>query len=93
VIGADGSQHWYLNGQLHRTDGPAWIGADGRQMWYLNDQRHRSDGPARIWADGSQEWWIRDQNITEEVEAWMQARDITWPLDHITQVEFALSWS
>jgi hypothetical protein len=69
------------------------IYADGSQEWRLHGQRHRTDSPAFIGADGSQEWWIRGQNITTEVEAWMQSRDITWPLDHSTQVEFALSWS
>ena len=28
-------QAWYLNGQLHRTDGPAYVNGD-RQEWYLN---------------------------------------------------------
>jgi len=29
---------WYLNNQLHRTDGPAIERADGTRLWYLNDQ-------------------------------------------------------
>jgi len=32
----DGTQIWYLNGLLHREDGPAFIGADGSQEWWLN---------------------------------------------------------
>jgi hypothetical protein len=28
-----------LNGQLHRTDGPAIEYADGDKSWYLNGQR------------------------------------------------------
>ena len=37
VVVDDGDQYWYLNGQLHREDGPAIIYADGDQRWYLND--------------------------------------------------------
>jgi hypothetical protein len=43
--------------------------------------------------DGRQWWYLHGQDITTEVEAWMQSRDITWPWDHSTQVEFALTWS
>ena len=34
--GADGSNHWYLNGELHREGGPAVEWADGSKWWYLN---------------------------------------------------------
>ena len=52
------SEHWYLNDQQHREDGPAWIEywPNGRvkvETWYLNDQRHREDGPAWIEYDKS----------------------------------------
>ena len=57
-IWADGSQRWFLNGQLHRTDGPAVIWTVGSQSWYLNGQLHRTDGPAVIWTDGSQSWYL-----------------------------------
>jgi hypothetical protein len=33
---ADGSKCWFLNNQLHRTDGPAVELADGIKRWYLN---------------------------------------------------------
>jgi hypothetical protein len=32
----DGSQMWFLNGKIHREDGPAVIYPDGSQMWFLN---------------------------------------------------------
>ena len=38
IISPDGEQHWYLNGKLHREDGPAVIHPNGRQEWYLNGQ-------------------------------------------------------
>jgi len=55
---------WYLNGQHHRTDGPArreWEVAGGHghgyeneeafltdELWCLNGQLHRIDGPAHL---------------------------------------------
>jgi len=88
IDGRDGTQLVENAG----TDGPAYIAPDGTQEWYLNGQLHRTDGPAWIGTDGSQHWYLRGQNITEEVEDWKLARDITWPWDQSTQVEFALTW-
>ena len=45
----DGSKEWYLNGRLHREDGPANEWPDGSKHWYLNGKRHREDGPAVEW--------------------------------------------
>ena len=53
-----GTQRWYQNGQLHRTDGPAVIYPDGTQEWWINGQCHREDGPALIYSNGIQEWYI-----------------------------------
>ena len=33
---ADGTKEWYLNGKLHREDGPAIERADGTKEWWLN---------------------------------------------------------
>ena len=52
-----GSKEWYLNGKLHREDGPAIEWADGTKEWYLNGDRHREDGPAFKGSDGYKEWW------------------------------------
>lgn len=35
-----GNQHWYLNGNLHRSDGPAIIFVSGQHFWYLNGNRY-----------------------------------------------------
>ena len=32
----DGTKLWYLNGKLHREDGPAAERPDGTKAWYLN---------------------------------------------------------
>ena len=79
-------------GQLHRTDGPAVIYADGSQFWYRDGQYHRTDGPARIYANESYYWYINDQNITNEVKAWMETQDVTWPWDTSTQTLFTLTF-
>jgi hypothetical protein len=57
ILSATGTQRWYLDGKLHRLDGPAWIRADGSQSWYQNGKRHRLDGPAVISAYGTQHWF------------------------------------
>ena len=60
-VWANGSKEWYLNGERHRTDGPAYEGADGTKWWYLNGERHRTDGPTCEWADGSKEWYLNGE--------------------------------
>jgi hypothetical protein len=62
---ANGDKCWYLNGKLHRTDGPAVEYADGTKRWYKNGQRHRTDGPAIEYADGIRYWYLNDQYYTE----------------------------
>ena len=32
----NGSQYWYLNGKLHRVDGPSIVCANGDKFWHLN---------------------------------------------------------
>jgi len=34
-----GSKEWYLNGKLHREDGPAYEDSDGTKIWYLNGKK------------------------------------------------------
>jgi len=63
VIDTYGHRRWYnSDGQLHRTDGPAFIDADGTQHWYLCGLCHRKDGPAVIYADGTQDWYINGKH-------------------------------
>ena len=54
----NGDKQWYLNGKLHREDGPAIEGVNGYKAWYINGHLHREDGPAREYADGYKEWWV-----------------------------------
>jgi hypothetical protein len=41
-----GTKFWYLDGKLHRPDGPAIQYTDGSTEWYHNGELHREDGPA-----------------------------------------------
>jgi len=64
-IGVNGTKRWYLNGNLHRENGPAVEHADGTRYWCLNGYLHREDGPAIENADGTTEYWVNDNYITQ----------------------------
>lgn len=54
----DGTQAWYVQGQLHRIDGPALDNGRGYQVWCLDGRNHRIGGPAVIMASGRREWYV-----------------------------------
>tara|TARA_R110000868_G_scaffold77151_3_gene221249 strand:+ start:2082 stop:2342 length:261 start_codon:yes stop_codon:yes gene_type:complete len=58
-----GDKIWYLNGLLHRTDGPAIEFSNGDKSWYLNGLRHREDGPAYEGVYGLQSWYYHGSYI------------------------------
>ena len=50
----------FLNGKLHREDGPAYEKASGEtKRWYINGKLHREDGPA-IEDKYCKEWYLND---------------------------------
>jgi hypothetical protein len=53
----NGSKSWFLNGKLHREDGPAYECPDGAKEWYQNGKLHRLDGPAIEYANGTKQWY------------------------------------
>lgn len=57
IVYTGGDEEWYVDGMLHRTDGPAFRILGGKS-WYINDKRHRIDGPAVEHASGLKEWWV-----------------------------------
>jgi hypothetical protein len=63
---SNGSKYWFLNGKLHREDGPAVEHPNGDKYWYLNGKRHREDGPAVEWPNGSKEWYLNDKRHRED---------------------------
>ncbi len=51
-------------GELHRTDGPAFI-TDLARNWYINGKLHREDGPALTYP-GIKHWYLNGIKYTEE---------------------------
>lgn len=33
---SDGSKEWFMRGETHRLDGPAFIGCHNRKLWYVD---------------------------------------------------------
>jgi antitoxin component YwqK of YwqJK toxin-antitoxin module len=62
----DGSKDWYLNGKLHREDGPAIECADDTKYWFLYGKLHREDGPAIEYANGTKSWYLNGKLLTRE---------------------------
>jgi hypothetical protein len=62
----NGTKEWFLNGKLHREDGPAAEWADGTKFWFLNGKLHREDGPAVEWADGTKCWCRNGEDRRED---------------------------
>lgn len=49
--------YYYLNGYLHREDGPAIEYINGNKVWCINGQRHRENGPAIEFINGDKYWY------------------------------------
>jgi len=62
----NGDKEWYLNGKLHREDGPAIEWAGGSKDWYLNGKLHREDGPAIEEASGTKAWCLNGKRHRED---------------------------
>jgi hypothetical protein len=61
----NGAKFWYLNGKLHREDGPAVEYSNGDKSWYLNDKLHREDGPAVEHSNGNKWWYLNGKDLKE----------------------------
>lgn len=60
-LGPDGTIVYYLNGMIHRVDGPAIIMSDNSKIWwYLNDVGYRFNE------------WLRLTPIDEEEKAMLK---------------------
>ena len=66
TVYTDGEKKWFLNGKLHREDGPAIEYADGSKFWFLNDKLHREDGPAIELGNGNKFWYLNGKRLTQE---------------------------
>jgi hypothetical protein len=67
---ATGTILWFLNGELHRTDGPAFEYDNGTKLWYLHGELHRTDGPAGEYADGGIDWYLNGRYLS--FEGWLE---------------------
>jgi hypothetical protein len=65
-FGGEDVKSWYLNGQLHREDGPAVECSNGNKYWFLNGKRHREDGPAIESNGGYKSWHLNGEYLTEQ---------------------------
>jgi len=62
----NGCKEWYLDGKLHREDGPAAEYPYGTKKWFLNGELHREDGPAAEYHNGTKEWWVYGKRHRED---------------------------
>ena len=89
---SDGTKQWWLDGERHRTDGPAIEGADGYKEWWLDGELHRTDGPAVEYADGTKVWYVDDKRHRTDGPAieWASGTK-TWYLhgERLTEAEHA----
>ena len=65
-VNSNGTKRWYLNGKLHREDGPAIEWSDGSKEWWLNGQYHCEGGPAIEWASGRKVWCLNGKEFSFE---------------------------
>lgn len=73
VVGDKGSEMWYSNGMISRTDGgPAitvYISIGGKrvceQQWRVNNDAHRVDGAAIVRSNGEEEYWLGGKQVNE----------------------------
>ena len=74
-----GTKMWFVNGKLHRNDGPAriWSG-DGMKEWFINDELHREDGPAVESSNGSKEWYFKGKRHREDGPACEFSTGVKW---------------
>jgi len=66
IVHVNGDKYWYLDGKLHREDGPAVEYANGNKYWLLNGKQHREAGPAIEYANGYKYWYLNGVEVTED---------------------------
>jgi hypothetical protein len=66
ITDSEGVSYCYLDGLLHREDGPAITHPDGRKIWYLHGKLHREDGPATVYPTGFVFWFLHGKRVERE---------------------------
>ena len=82
-IDAYGNKRWYINGVLHREDGPAIELKNGTKYWIIDGERHRLDGPACVYPDMVSSWHINGHRVTAQITKWTTDNDID--LDNLSE--------
>ena len=88
-----GGKHWYVDGKLHRVDGPAIEYANSDKEWYVDGKLHRVDGPAVEYANGDKHWYIDGKRHRVDGPAIEYANgDKSWYIDgkSLTEEEFSV---
>ena len=80
----NGDKYWYLNGKVHREDGPAIECANVYKAWCLSGEIHREDGPALEDSYGFKSWWLKGKNVTEK-----EHKRLTSPIIEMTMEEIS----
>ncbi len=84
-----GGYTYFLNGTIHREDGPAVIGPNNSYfMWIINNEKHRTDGPAYecFASDGrviTRHWYINNYAHRTDGPAVESNSYVEWWLDGI----------
>ena len=71
-----GDKEWFLNGRLHREDGPAIEFANGNKWWFLHGLQHRENGPAIENINGTKQWFLHGKRHREDGPAIERATGI-----------------
>ena len=58
IVNCNGVKYWYLNGNIHRKNGPAVEYPSVDRFGYLNGELHRENGPAIEYANGDKSWFL-----------------------------------
>ena len=90
IVDEYGTIRWYLNGQLHRTDGPAIEYINGAKMWCFNNQLHRTDGPAIEDNNGNKFWYLNGKLHRTDGPAFEDSVTKEWYIngEQVTEDEF-----
>jgi hypothetical protein len=81
-----GDTYHYLNGKIHKKDGPAIICKDGTMKWLLYGKLHREKEPAVVWKKGTKSWLKNNKFHNEKGPAIVYNDFIcVWYLEHVVQ--------
>ena len=61
---SNGTKEWYLNGELHREDVPAYEHLDGYKEWWLNGKPIHPETLVDLWLEREVFCWYDEANGT-----------------------------